>query len=289
MASDYFSDVEHGLGPRVNQDIPITAWGGIVALIGSYISNGGCGIDFPEECPDGRGPTGTDAMTFGLALQAEIPGLTWPLLSTELPPTLAVLDLLQFCYRHVAKPTHGTYHPFFDHYHLEFDREDGRREFRERAERILARNQLAYELRENGSIMRVAGPVIQETLSMYVFDTGDAKLDEILESARTKFLDPKPAIRREALEKLWDAWERLKSTEPGKDKKESIGALLDKAAAELTLRGFLETEARTLTNIGNTFHIRHSEKQQVELEKDEQADYLFHRLFALISLLLSRC
>jgi len=41
-----------------------------------------------------------------------------------------------------------------------------------------------------------------------------------------------------------------------------------------------------LTTVGNTFHIRHSEVSQVELAGDNHVDYLFHRLFALIWLLL---
>ena len=108
----------------------------------------------------------------------------------------------------------------------------------------------------------------------------------MLETARRKFLDPNPAIRLESLEKLWKAWERLKTIEPGKDKKASVTALLDKAAAEATFRDLLEKEARQLTDIGNTFHIRHSETTQVHLQESGHVDYLFHRLYAMIYLLL---
>ena len=92
-------------------------------------------------------------------------------------------------------------------------------------------------------------------------------------------------MRREALEKLWDAWERMKTLEPG-NKGESTKALLDKAATEPGFRDLLETEARKLTEIGNGFHIRHSETTQTEIQSDNQVDYLFHRLFALIWLVL---
>ena len=43
------------------------------------------------------------------------------------------------------------------------------------------------------------------------------------------FLIRIPKVSKEALEKLWDAWERLKTLEAG-DKKSSIKTLLDKAA-----------------------------------------------------------
>jgi hypothetical protein len=69
-------------------------------------------------------------------------------------------------------------------------------------------------------------------------------------------------------------------------KKKSVKLLLDRAATEPVFRELLESEARALTDVGNTFHIRHSESNQIELEKDTHAEYLFYRLFALIWLLL---
>jgi hypothetical protein len=55
---------------------------------------------------------------------------------------------------------------------------------------------------------------------------------------------------------------------------------------ESNFRLMLETEARALTEIGNSFHIRHFETDKVTIETPAQNDYLFHRLFALMQLLL---
>ena len=61
----------------------------------------------------------------------------------------------------------------------------------------------------------------------------------------------------------------------------------DLEPAELRkFRETLEAEATELTRIGNTFRIRHSETSQTPLENDTHVDYLFHRLFGLIHLLL---
>ena len=97
-----------------------------------------------------------------------------------------------------------------------------------------------------------------------------------------------PQMRREALEKLWDAFERIKTLEAGTNKAIQAKALLDKAVGSQhpKFREALETEARELTRIGNTLHIRHSETSQEPLASAEQVDYFFHRLFALITLLL---
>jgi hypothetical protein len=196
------------------------------------------------------------------------------------------MDLLEFCYDHVAKTIPTSFHSFFGHQHLTFDRTSGQVEFRAAVDRIFARNQLAYELKDNGQITRLATPVLHEALTAPAFRTGDASLDGLLESARGKFLDPDANVRREAIEKLWDAWERVKTVEAGPDKRSSVKALLDRTADEPTFREVLEQEARTLTDIGNRFQIRHSETSQVPLRRNNHVDYLFHRLFALIWLVL---
>jgi hypothetical protein len=286
MPEAYFSDRERGARPRTKLELPSAAWGGIVALVDTAITSGAFGAEFPDECSDGRGTIGTNSRAMGLAVRADIPELEWPLDDNECPPTLVVLDLVEFCVRHIAKPQPYEHHGYLGHDHLAFDREAGESEFRERINRIFARNQIAYELAENGHIIRLAAPVLDEVLTSETFDTGNEKLDDLLELARAKFLDPDPAVRREALEKLWDAFERVKTLEPGKDKKASVQALLEKASNEHTLRQLLRDECKSLTKAGNTFHIRHSETTQIELETEDHVDYLFHRLFALIWLLL---
>lgn len=116
--------------------------------------------------------------------------------------------------------------------------------------------------------------------------SGDAMLDELLRDACLKFKDPAPKTRAEATEKLWDAWERLKSLEVQGNKRLSVARLLDQCSPEPEFQTLLKVEAQELTEIGNTFHIRHFETDKVALQHAEQNDYLFHRMFALIHLLL---
>ncbi len=228
-------------------------------MINGAVSNGGFGSAFPSECPDGRGIAGTNYRAMGLAVRGEIPEMAWPLDADATPDTLAVLDLVEFAFYRIAKPESYEFHGFFGHDHLNFDKDAGRAEFRVAVNRIFARNQLAYELDEGGRIVRLTAPVLREALKGYRFASGDPKLDELLEVARVKFLDPDPAVRREGLEKLWDAFERLKTLEPGPGKKASANALIEKSASEPTFKALLGEEAKSLTVVGNTFHIRHSE------------------------------
>lgn len=283
----YFSDRELGARPRIVEDINLSVWGGLVAIINSRISDGSFGYSFPEECPDGGGNIcGCDSNKLSLSLAAEIPGISLPLDASRMPPTLTILDFLEFCHRAIGKPVKTDYHSFFRHHHLHFEPEEGQTVFRNDIERIFSRNGIAYELRSDGSIVRLAPEGLRETLASAIFRTGDSELDSLLNTARAKYLNPNLTIRQESLEKLWDAWERLKTIEPGRDKRASAAALLSKAASESTFREALDKEASELTRIGNTFRIRHSETTQVPLGLNEHVDYLFHRLFALIMLFL---
>jgi predicted component of type VI protein secretion system len=288
MSNAYYSERERGSRPRIHENIEQLAWGGIIALVKTMISNKFFGADFAEECPDGRGPIGNDEKVLGLAIRGDIPGIQWPLEEYRLPSTLEILDLIEFCHRHVAKPTPTSSHSYFGHDHLSFDRQAGQAEFRERINEFFVRNGLIYELQKNGQVIRFAPPILEESLRNTIFSSGDHDLDIMLETARAKFLNPDPGIRRESLEKLWDAWERLKTLEPGKDKKASIEAMLYKASQEQKFRETLDKEARELTSIGNSFQIRHTETNQTPLTLNEHVDYLFHRLFALILLCLRR-
>ena len=285
MKHNYFSDRELGSKPQTLEDIPQNVWNGIVSLTDSLIAKGAFGLNFPAECADGLGTVGTDYRMLTNASGAEIPNIEWPLREDNIPSTLAILDLIEFCYLNVAYPIPDNYHKFFQHYHLKFDAEKGRNDYRDNINRIFKRNGIAYELKMDCKMQRLVAPVIKESINKH-HHTGDGVLDEYLETAINKFLDPDAKVRHEALEKLWDAWERIKTLEPGKDKKVSMSKLLDKASAEPEFRSKLEAEAIELTAIGNRFQIRHSETAQIPLTLNKHVDYLFHRLYALINLLL---
>ena len=121
-------------------------------------------------------------------------------------------------------------------------------------------------------------------LAQALFQTGNTQLDELLETARRKFLNHDPAVRREALEKLWDAFERVRTLEPPHDanKKASVVGLLERALPEPNMRARMNDEFLALGDIGNKFMIRHTEVGKIPISSSEDVDYLFHRMFAAI-------
>lgn len=118
-----------------------------------------------------------------------------------------------------------------------------------------------------------------------ITQSGDKTVDGLLHHAILAYRNPEPLSRRVAVEKLWDAWERLKTL---LDTNPVIGnkMLLDIAGDEQKFRALLEDDANKLYGAGNDFHIRHFKTSSTEITRIEQYDYLFHRLFALVNLLL---
>jgi hypothetical protein len=283
----YFTDREFGDRPAVVDKIDERVWGGLQALIEIRIGNGAFGYRFPERCPDGHGPCGCDEQAFARVLQAEVPWIEWPLGRDELPKTPVILDLLEFCASAVGEPIEGYFHSYYRHSHLSWDRNAGLAAFVSDVNLLFRRNAVAYFLDASGRAMRTLPGPEAETLGWVMFQTGDVDTDGLLETARSRFMSPKVEDRRDALEKLWDAFERLKTLEPGADKRSQAEALLDRAVDPGTaLRERLGEEALALTRIGNTFGIRHSESSQERIPRPEQTDWLFVRMFAFVRLVL---
>jgi AbiJ-like protein len=278
--------------PRVKEELDEVTRNGLVELVRARIDEEWFGDSFPNMCPDGRGNGGCDKNK--LETMARAYGVIWPddLRSYRRtgeagsdPSDGQVFDLIEFSYEHVSEPTAHDFHSYFGHSHYSYDRELGRQRFEQEVNRIFERNGMAYQL-AHGEVTRLAPTVLQEVLAGTTFRTGDGFLDELLESARNKFLNRSLDVRREALEKLWDAWERLKTVEAGSDKRASTKALLDRISNEPAFRELIEAEARELTEIGNRFMIRHTEVGKAPIVTSSHIDYLFVRMFSLALLAL---
>jgi len=275
----------HGAAkPRTAESLDETTRDALLSLIRARMDEEWFGLAFPEKCLDGYAYAGTDFDKMQAAMSGF--GLPWPRqIEVDAPPEDGVVfDLVEYAYEHVAEARNPRFHSYGNHSHYEYDQAAGRGRFAADANRIFERNGMAFAL-VDGEVTRLVPAVIHDVLAQSLFRTGNVELDKMLETARHKFLNRDLDVRRESLEKLWDAWERLKTLEPG-DKKASMKTLLDHVAAEPTMRAKLDQEARELTEIGNTFMIRHTETNKIPITDSAEVDYLFHRMFAMIRLIL---
>jgi len=277
--------------PRVKEELDLELTKGLLTVVKAKMAENLFAERFPELCSDSPNPPiGTDYQKLrdGLGAYSVIYPDDWPKYENgnyDYPTDPQLFDLLEFLYEHAGLPHGHGWHSFFGHDHLTFDKDKGREKFEADINRFFERNGLAFELK-HGEVQRIAPTGLQEALATTVFKTGDDELDRLLETAREKFLNRSLDIRKEGLEKLWDGWERLKTVEPGSDKKVTSKALLDKAATEPVLREHLEIEAKELSWLGNNLMIRHTEVGKPPIAQSAQVDYLFHRMFAMIQLLL---
>ncbi len=113
--------------------------------------------------------------------------------------------------------------------------------------------------------------------------TKDSELNDLIEEAKTRFLNPND--KQVAIEKLWDAFERIK-TYYGANKKESADKLIVQISNELD-KSFFENEFHKFTAIGNNYRIRHHETNKKEIRDTLNINYLFFSLLCLIDLCLN--
>jgi len=291
-----FTDREQGPKARTESTIDRRVERAFAAMIRGFYSREAFGIDFPSKCQDGAGFAGTDVSAFEAALSGVVPEMEGWLDQAihsnagdkSFVKTENILDAIEWLAAHVGEPKKGAWHSYFNHHHLTWDRISGREAFKEAANDIFARNGLAYEMDEPGQIRRIVDGPTPDLLKRAQFSTGDKETDLLLERARRRFFDRDIDAGQHAIETLWDAFERIKTLEDPKNKKNSAKALIAKVSEIDSARALIEAEMMALTEIGNNWRIRHHEVGKTELANDaELRDYLFLRLFDLIRLLLS--
>ena len=113
-------------------------------------------------------------------------------------------------------------------------------------------------------------------------ETKDEELNKLIDEAKERFL--KPDDQNVALEKLWDAFERIK-TYYDPNKKKSANRLIDQISIDLD-RDIFENEFELLTTIGNKYRIRHHETDKKPIYTANQINYLFFRMLSLLDLSL---
>jgi len=114
-------------------------------------------------------------------------------------------------------------------------------------------------------------------------ETKDKELNKLIDESKERFM--KPGDQNIALEKLWDAFERIK-TYYDPDKKKSANKLINQISKELDSDVF-KKEFDVLTRIGNEYKIRHHETDKKPMRSANQINYLFFRMLSLIDLCLN--
>ena len=111
-------------------------------------------------------------------------------------------------------------------------------------------------------------------------NTKDKTFNAMVDESKDLFIKGNKQL---AIEKIWDAFERIKTNNG--IKKTEIVSEISKGGLDLEDEE-LQKEFKTLTDIGNTYQIRHFETDKKPIKHDEEREYLYFRVLALINLTL---
>lgn len=144
---------------------------------------------------------------------------------------------------------------------------------------ILKLNGIALKLDSGKIVNSLDSQIKSSTLS----SIDEAGLKELLQEATQYYDENNLNI---AVEKLWDAFERLKTYySPTLDKKKSINKIIsDMSSDKEPYKDLFEKEFHELTAIGNNFRIRHHETIKIDIEDNRHYEYFYKRCLSLISI-----
>lgn len=144
---------------------------------------------------------------------------------------------------------------------------------------ILKLNEITLQL-SNGKVVSTFDTQINKKSLMAVEEVG---LKELLQDVIKYYDEGNLQI---AVEKLWDAFERLKTYySPTLDKKKSVNKIVeDMGGKQQAFKDLFENEFHELTTLGNNFRIRHHEVTKIDIQDERHYEYLYKRCLSLISI-----
>ena len=180
-----------------------------------------------------------------------------------------------------------NWHSYYNHHDIRFSGNNSSAErFRNDINAIFEKTGLLYYYNEDGYIERVVEhSVITEQTLKEIETITEPGVKELLETAIVLHKSTHPSDHKDAVEKIWDALERLKTYYTAMDKKASVTKIVENMAnGESHFVSLFDTEFKALTSIGNDFRIRHHETNKIDITDARHYDYFFNRCLSLISL-----
>lgn len=254
---------------------------------------------YPVDCPDGKGVYDINRESLSDAMYIEIPDLYRDIHECIEKPggcwetdnddydQYALLDYIEYIANNIRDYQEGSYHSFFSHTHLSFLKSsECFEDFQNEINTIFKKTGLQYILTDSKRIERVTenSDVIKNA-----FDTvqhlQEQGAKDLIEEALVLYKSPRPESRRDAMEKIWDAFERIKTYYPNLNKKQSADKVIDNISqGNADYKNMIEEEFHKLTSIGNSFRIRHHETDKIDITDPNFYDYFFERCLSTVLL-----
>ena len=299
----YYTE-RHGMRKPIQKtyDISIDMYAALFNCCERYYEN--LVWKFPIFSDDNRLRTGFNREEFEIALKYEIPNLfrgedgnsTTPKIKHNIfsenvkqdeYDQYALLDYIEFFAKN-CKNYVRVYNEDNECWCLSFSSSSNKvfKHFQNDINYLFEKMGLLYSLNDNREIERVPeNEVLTMEMVRQVEKISENGLRELLQDAIALYKTPNPSARKDSVEKLWDAFERLKTYYMNMDKKSSAKTIVsDMANHKETFEKLFNDEFATLTNIGNDFRIRHHETNKIDIIDERYYDYFFNRCLSLIAL-----
>ena len=159
-----------------------------------------------------------------------------------------------------------------------YEKYDSNGEFSAQINALFRMHSISYRL-EEGRIENIYDITVDKKDVSVISERG---LKELINEAEQYYRSGNKQI---AVEKIWDAFERLKTYySPALNKSQSANKLIDNMSGlNANFKELYRTEFKALTDIGNDYRIRHHEVTKIDIKDDRQYDYFYKRCLALIS------
>lgn len=255
----------------------------------------------PEDCRDGYGCCGVDYKKLNTALKFEIPNLYRDSYENIAVPEksdygygkppkydqYALLDFIEFIAQNVKDVREGDFHSYFGHHHLHLlETQNVLGTFRDEINSIFEKTGLLYTLTLEKIIERVVeNSPLSEDIEIQSLQISELGTRELMKDAIALYKTPNAAARQDSVEKIWDALERLKTYYTNLDKRGSAAKVVnDMSNGQAEFITIFDAEFRALTDIGNSFRIRHHETNKIDITDNRHYDYFFNRCLSIIAL-----
>lgn len=148
------------------------------------------------------------------------------------------------------------------------------------------KNNVPFRLTDRGFIELLTDhEVLSSEIISQVESITEPGIKDLLNDAIEKHMQPNIKAHQYAVEKIWDALERLKTYYTDMDKKASVSKIVsDMANSRAEFIELFNAEFIALTNIGNKYRIRHHETDKFDITDNKHYDYFFNRCLSLIAL-----
>ncbi|NFO39877.1 hypothetical protein FDB42_07075 [Clostridium botulinum] len=285
MNKEFFSDKENGIKIANTEEITINVFNGIISVYSEFKKS--MAFKFPDKDDYGN-LKDINYRMFKERMLAVIPDFTvntcgWisALEDGDDFDKYALLDFIEFCWQNISDYIFGKYGLIFN------EGDTNRSKFADTINKIFERNGISFRLNNKGEIERILPIQLSVLVRNYCHTGTDDELNKLIDESIVNIKKARIEDRQIAIEKLWDAFERIK-TYYSSNKSTSANELAGTAAeGSIQFKKLLSDEMLALKDIGNNYRIRHHETDKIKIESIKHIDYLFYRMMSMISLLTS--